>query len=165
MEKRAFPPLPTRPQPKAVYPALFPLLSLLLLILHIRLDTSIHQAFVLAIYMVQISHIFLCRFFHSIYSSANLYQTKMGDSNRNSEDETGPDDHPNSVCFCDNDKDRVKTLSAAIHQHLTNLLDSNPSFSSFLEVQLLSFQRELSLFVRRLFEARRQNSIKVPLKD
>ena len=54
-----FPPLPTRPQPKAVYPALFPLLSLLLLILHIRLDTSIHQAFVLAIYMVQISHIFL----------------------------------------------------------------------------------------------------------
>ena len=57
--KRAFPPLPTRQQPKAVYPALFPLLSLLLLILHIRLDTSIHQAFVLAIYMVQISHIFL----------------------------------------------------------------------------------------------------------
>ena len=90
---------------------------------------------------------------------------QMADSNQNSEDETGPDDHPNSVCACDEDKDRVKHLSSAINHQILDVLDSNPDFSSFVEVQLLSFQRELSLFIRRLFDAKRQNSIKVLLKD
>ena len=88
----------------------------------------------------------------------------MADSNQNSEDENGPDDYPNYVCFCDTDSNRVKNLSSAINDTILSLLDSNPNFSSFVEVQLLSFQRELSLFVRRLFEAKRQNSIKVLLK-
>ena len=85
----------------------------------------------------------------------------MGDSNQNSEDETSPDNHPNFVCECDTDKERVKNLSLSINKNIISILDSNPNFSSFVEVQLLSFKRELSLFIRRLFEAKQQNAIKV----
>ena len=88
----------------------------------------------------------------------------MSDSNQNSEEESNPDDFPNP-CECDTDKERVKNLTRTLNGTIIDILDSNPAFSSFLETQILSFRRELTFFIRRLFDAKRQNAIKVAQKD
>ena len=84
----------------------------------------------------------------------------MSRSNENSEDESSQDDlsYP---CGCDMDKERVKNLTNSINQNILNVLERNPSFSSFIETQIINFQREISFFIRRLFDAKRQNAIKV----
>ena len=84
----------------------------------------------------------------------------MSRSNENSEDESSQDDLSNP-CGCDMDKERVKNLTNSINQNILNVLERNPSFSSFIETQIINFQREISFFIRRLFDAKRQNAIKV----
>ena len=88
----------------------------------------------------------------------------MSDSYENSEEETNPDEYLNP-CECDTDKERVKNLVRTLNGTIIDILDSNPAFSSFLETQILSFRHELTLFIRRLCEAKLKNAIKVAQKD
>ena len=90
-------------------------------------------------------------------------------SNENSEDESNSENYFDPClcdpCLCDLDKARVKQLANTLNVTIIELLDSNPAFSTFIEQQLLSFRQDLSHFIRRLFDAKRQNAIKVAQKD
>ena len=89
----------------------------------------------------------------------------MSDSYQNSEDESNSENCftpcESDPCICDEDKERVKNLANTLNATIIELLDSNPAFSSFIEQQILSFRHELSHFIRRLFDAKRQKAIKV----
>ena len=75
----------------------------------------------------------------------------------------GQNNTSHTHCECKTDKERVQELTQTICNRVTSILDHHPNFSSFIEVQLLSFQNEIDIFLNRLFEAQRQHSIKVSI--